>query len=108
MAFLAMTTPAFIRPSFLRASETLSTSATALFPRSSRQYSADARSPPGFMRISEALRRLRNAMAAAGTPSLQERRVEGVGWRLEGIISEILRELSQQKEPGRKRSVQYC
>lgn len=57
---------------------------------SSLQYSADARAPPGFMRISEALRRIRNAMAAAGAPSLRERRVEGGG----GIISGILRELT--------------
>lgn len=77
MPFLTMTTPTFICPSFIGASERNPLHiCTDLFPLSSRQYSADARSPPGFMRISEALRRIRNAMATTGALSPQERRVE--------------------------------
>lgn len=80
MAFLVMTTPAFIRPSFIRASQRNPLHiCTGPIPLSSPQYSTDACAPPGFMRISEALRRIRNAMAAAGAPSLQERRVQGGG-----------------------------
>lgn len=105
MAFLAMTTPAFIHPSFLRASQK---NPLHICNGPIPSFFSSVFCRRAFMRISEALRRLRNAMAAAGTPILQERRVEGGGWRLEGIISEILRELSRQKEPGHKRSMQYC